>query len=300
MDNGLLGFARLAAAVARRVAPAPSRSATPTYAPAVLLAALLLRERLRLTYRDLEDLPRLSGRLRRVFGLRVVPDHSTIWWFARRHISPGLLEAALAETVRRARGGVGRAAQVALDSTGLFLSHSSRYFEWRARRDRGQRGWLKWAFAMWTAPQLLLAQRVRPGPCGDFSDLPPLTTAAAAAMPFDQVVADAGYDSEANHRHCREALGADSLIPAKKRRSARVVATAPFRREMVRRLARPGVEADRAAYRQRWKAETVMPVVKRRYGAALTARLDETQHAQALIRGVAYNVQRLVRLHATA
>ena len=77
MDNEPLRFARLAAAVARRVAPAPSRFATPAYAPAALFAALLLRERLRLTYRGLEDLPRLSGQLRRAFGLRVAPDHST-------------------------------------------------------------------------------------------------------------------------------------------------------------------------------------------------------------------------------
>lgn len=98
----------------------------------------------------------------------------------------------------------------------------------------------------------------------------------------------------------REALGADSLIPAKKRRSARVVATTPLRHEMVRRLGGPGVEADRIAYRQRWKVETVMSVVKRRCGEALTARLDGTQHAKALLRGLVYNVQRPVRLEAAA
>ena len=43
-----------------------------------------------------------------------------------------------------------------------------------------------------------------------------------------------------------------------------------------------------------------MSVVKRRRGEALTAKLDEAQRAQALLRGVAYNVQRLVRLNAAA
>ena len=154
MDNELLRFARLAAAVARRAALPPSRFARPAYAPAALFAAPLLRERLRLTYRGLEDLLRLSGQLRRVFGLRVVPDHATVRWFARRRVGPGMLDAALAETVRRACGGAGKAAQVALDSTGLFLSHTSRYFASRSR------------FAMWVGPQILPAQRVRPGPCG--------------------------------------------------------------------------------------------------------------------------------------
>ena len=142
MPNELPGFARLAAAVARRVAPAPGRFAHPAYSPAALLAALLLRERLRLACRGLEDPLRLSGQLRRVFDLRVVPDHSTFRCHARRHVSSELLDAALSETVHRARGGAERATQAALGSNGLFLTHTSRCFEWRAKRDRGQRGWL--------------------------------------------------------------------------------------------------------------------------------------------------------------
>ena len=102
-----------------------------------MLAALLLRERLRLTYRGLEDLLRLSRPLRRALGLRDAPEHSTLWWFARRHASPSLLDTVLAETVRLVRDGVERAPQVALDSTGFFLSHTSWFFAWCAKRDRG-------------------------------------------------------------------------------------------------------------------------------------------------------------------
>ncbi len=297
MDNELLRFARLAIATARRVVPPRlSRHADPVYHPASLLAALLLKEHLRLTYRAAEDLLRLSGRLRRLFGLRIVPDHSTLWWFARRHLGPDLAALALAETVERAAGRLRGPRLVALDSTGMWLSHASRWFERRAERGRGQRGWLKWALAMWVGPQLLLAQRVRPGPSGDFGDLVPLATAAHAVLPFERLVADAGYDSEANHRFCREDLGVDSLIPAKKRRSVRVIATTPYRQEMVRRLGEAGDEGSRRVYRQRWKAETVMSVVKRRWGEALSARLDDTQRTQALLRGVVYNLNRLVRL----
>ena len=65
-----------------------------------------------------------------------------MWRFARRHVSPDLLDTALNETVRHARGDTERASQTALNSTGLFLAHTSRYFEWRAKRHRGQRGWV--------------------------------------------------------------------------------------------------------------------------------------------------------------
>ena len=100
----------MAAAVASRVAPQPGRFSHPAYSPASLLAALLLREHLRLTYRGLEDLLHLSSPLRRRLGLRSVPDHSTLWCFARRHFTPKLLATALAETVRCVRGGEERAA----------------------------------------------------------------------------------------------------------------------------------------------------------------------------------------------
>jgi hypothetical protein len=250
MDNELLRFARAAITVARRSVPARlSRFAHPVYTPAGLFAALLLREHLRLTYRSLEDLLRIAAPLRRLFGFRLVPDHSTLWWFARRHLGDDLVIAALRETVAKVRGFPARARQVALDSTGLWLSHTSWYFAWRARHDRRQRGWMKWAVALWIEPQMVVAQRVRPGPCGDFSDLVPLATAANDLRPFGQLVADAGYDSEANHRFCREALAVDSLIPAKKRRSVTVLANTPYRREMVRRLGEGGSQTDRIAYR---------------------------------------------------
>jgi Transposase DDE domain len=143
---------------------------------------------------------------------------------------------------------------------------------------------------------MLLAQRVWPGPAGDSSDLVPFAGAAHAVLPFWRLVADAGYDSEANHRSCRERLRADNLIPAKKRRSVGVAATTPYRQDMVRRLGGAGDEEAGRAYPQRWRAETVMWVLKRRWGEALSARLDPTQEASALLRGVVYNLIRPVRL----
>lgn len=232
--NQLQAFAQLALAVSVRFLPARAHKFAPkTYTQPQLLACLLLKEHLRLDYRGAQDLLELSDGLREVLSLRQVPDHSTLWWFAQHKVTPEVLQQALAETVRLLGGhdspggpppggtpreGVAR--QVTLDSTGLFLHHTSRYYEWRARRECVQRGWLKWAAALWTRPQILLAQLVRPAPAGDFSDLVPLAAAAHSVMPYRQLVADGGYDSEANHRYCREELRAESLIPAHNRRGA--------------------------------------------------------------------------------
>jgi hypothetical protein len=116
-------------------------------------------------------------------------------------------------------------------------------------------------------------------------------------LPFERLLADAGYDSEANHRFCREALGVESVIPAKKRRSVRVIATTPYRRLMVDALGSPGDLSLRSAYAQRWRVETRVSVVKRKWGEALSARSEATQRIQALLRGLVYNLYRLVLLH---
>jgi DDE family transposase len=320
--NRLRQFATLALAVSKSVLPNHgSRFAPKTYTQPQLLACLLLKEYLRLDYRTAQEMLELSDGLRSALELSRVPDHSTLWWFARHKLKPELLQAALEETVRcfehylqrssdgndtdegdLPKGGEGASRNkcstrvVALDSTGLFLSYSSRYFRWRAKRERGQRGWLKWALALWVEPQMLVAQLVRPGPSGDFGDLVPLAESANSLLSFDQLLADAGYDSEANHRFCREVLGVESLIRAKARRSKTVVAKAPYRKEMCRVLEDPGEPVLREQYRQRWKVETTMSVAKRKWGESLTARREELQKAQLLLRGVTYNLHRLVLL----
>ncbi len=90
------------------------------------------------------------------------------------------------------------------------------------------------------------------------------------------------------------------LIPAKKRPSIKVIVTNPYQQEMYRLLNDSGDAVSKHAYRQRWKVETVMSVAKRRWGEALSARTDLMQRSQALLRGVVYNVNRLVLLDISA
>ncbi|ACL62830.1 hypothetical protein Mnod_7796 (plasmid) [Methylobacterium nodulans ORS 2060] len=65
---------------------------------------------------------------------------------------------------------------------------------------------------------------------------------------------------------------------------------------MHRLLGTSGDKTSRHAYRQRWTVETVMPIAKRCWGEALSARTEATLHLQALLKGPVYNVHRLVRL----
>lgn len=309
MPNRLLVFARLAFEVAQRAVPdRRHRFAPKRYTQPQLLACVLVKEYLGLDYRTAREAIELSGPLREAFGLTSVPDHTTLWRFARDGATPAVVATALTETVALLKE-AGRESGpdpplVAIDSTGMYCGHASRYFE--QRRAKGSatthkaRAYQKWTAALWVGPQLVTAQLSKPGPCGDYPDLPPLAERSVASVPGALILADAGYDCEANHAFCRERLGVRALIPAKTRRYV-AGPRRPYRAEMVRTLgcATLGVEgqaAPLATYRRRWLVETLMSVVKRKWGERLTARLPAMQEAQALLRGLVYNLYRLVVL----
>lgn len=298
--NRILQFAQMAYQVAQNTLPdKASKFAPGVFTQPQLLACLLLKEYLRHDYRTMQEVLELSVPLQTMLALRRVPDYSTLAWFATQKVTPEVIQTALEQTLACLSHNPPPSdkgeptAPVAVDSTGLYQQQASRYFEWRTKRDRKQCGWLKWALCLCTKTQMLLAQKVRPAPAGDFPDLIPLVEAARKVQTFSTVVADAGYDSESNHVFCRDTLGVESLIPARLRRSKTVVATTKYRQLMHQQLALETEPGKKRLYNQRAKAETVMSVAKRKWGEKLTARREEQQRRQALLRGVVYNLHRL-------
>ena len=312
MANRLLTFARLALEVAQDAVPERAhRFAPKRYTQPQLLACLLVKEYLRLDYRTAQETLEVSDGLRDAIGLSVVPDYSTLWRFAHDKATAEVVATALVETVRRFKASghdpPPGPALVAIDSTGMFCGHASRYFDQRRRKGSTAtykaRAYQKWVAALWVGPQLVTAQLSKPGPCGDYPDLPPLAERSVASVPGALILADAGYDSERNHVFCRESLGVETLIPAKTRRYV-AGPQGQYRAEMVARLGCATLDADgepepRKTYGQRWLVETLMSVVKRKWGEALAARLPAMQARQALLRGLVYNLYRLVSLGAT-
>ena len=130
--------------------------------------------------------------------------------------------------------------------------------------------------------QLLLAQRGRQAPWCDCRALPELVDAANRTVPLGVVLADAEFDTEQNHQHIRQRLGARSVIPAKRGRSSRVGIRGQMRRHFPRRL-----------YRQRAKIETVISSIKRKLSARAPGRTLATQIRQALLLGLSFNFYRL-------
>jgi len=282
----LLQFARLAYRLAGHVVPPYSSKFAPKkFTQPSLLACLCLKEYLRLDYRGLEALLAGAAELRAAIGLRRVPDHSTLHWFARYKVKPRLLVQVLEAAARlfpKRRNG---RHIVAVDATGFSRRPASRYYS--LRHGTWQQSYLLWSTLVWIKPRVICAQAARVGPGSQSRRLRPLVTQAQAVVPIHGLRADADYDSEPHHRWLREELGIESIIPATRgwHRPART----PYRRRMQTHF-------PRRQYGQRWLAETVFSVVKRKFGDALTARRPWQQVKQAFLRGVVYDCYRAVQL----
>jgi hypothetical protein len=260
-----LQLARRALRVASRALPPYSHRFSPrSFTQPQLFACLALKAFFRTDYRGasrlLADLPCL----RRELGLRFAPHFTTLHKAARRLLSRPRHRRLLAATVHRCLGRRRRVARVALDSTGLDLGRASRYFVRRQgeRAARRYRGYAKLELAVDTASHLVVGSLEGRGPRPDADRFVPLLGEAMANVRPARVVADAGYDSEANHEHAR-GLGAPAFIPAAVGRPSARPPAGRHRRRMRARL-----DKRYGGYGQRWQAESVNSMVKRRLGSA--------------------------------
>jgi hypothetical protein len=160
--------------------------------------------------------------LRQALHLARMPHFTTLQKFLKR-LGEEELEGLLAEVAKRLMPKDGAPDVVLCDSTGLFTSRASYYFV-RRLREMGQRvrrrAWLKYSLLVEVRRRAILAQRAGLGPCSDIPELPPLVASGARVARLG-VVADAGFDSEENHRFVREVIGAVSIIPARRGRPMR-------------------------------------------------------------------------------
>jgi hypothetical protein len=201
-----------------------------------------------------------------------------------------MLARALRETVRLCqRAAAPHSRTVAVASTGLARAPARPYDQLRAGKRSRARTWLKGSVALWTDPLGLCGQRADRGPRGDHVAVRPLVAQTLARLRFTRLLADGGDDAAANHRWWREDLGLESISPPVTGRPSRGVTTRPYRRQL--QLAFP-----RNVYGQRWTGETLISVVKRRFGGAVTARRYWQQVKQTLLRGVTDNLNRAVQL----
>ena len=125
----------------------------------------------------------------------------------------------------------------------------------------------------------------------DCRDFEPLLFDAWRRHPRLRVVlADAGYDSEANHRIARRDMNVRSLIKTGAGRPGKKPPAGYYRRLMKKQLR--GSQRGKK-YAQRSQAETVNSMMKRNLGDALRAKSPKARRDEQLLRIITHNLSLL-------
>ena len=288
--------ARAALVAAQRVLPFYTHPNSPKkFTQHQLFACLVLKNFFKTDYRGVVAQLADHPELREVLGLDCVPHFTTLQKASRHLLASAPARRVLDSTIRMHYGRRRRVASSAVDSTGLECTPASGYFV--RRRHRVSLPWKTVVYHRYpklgvvcdTSCHFILSIRVGRGPRPDVDELVPLLSDALRSMLLDCLAADAGYDSEANHRFARERCGVRTLIPAKHGRPTDKPASGRYRRLMQTRF-------DRSKYHRRVQVEVVISMIKRRQGAHARGRSYQAQCRDLRLMALTHNVMILLRI----
>ena len=279
-----------------------------------LFACLVLRESLRLSYRKTEafltDVPHWLAAI----GMARAPDHNTLWRVFAQLLKPRKVKRALDLMARDAESELRRdlrAKPLSIDSTCYEPHHRSRHYDRvcrkmdlkpgqkyainlgkygkavNASRSRKLKRMPKLALATAAASHRILAAKASIGSGSDAPDFDPLLFHAWRRAKVRTVVADAGYDSESNHRLARLDMSVRSIVPPRIGRPTSKAPTGYYRRLMKQRFAR---KADARAYGQRSQSETVNSMMKRNLSECLRSIKPCRRKQEMLLRTLTHNL----------
>ena len=279
-----------------------------------LFACLALREWLHLSYRKTEvfliDVPQWLTEI----GMNGVPDHNTLWRSFGKLLKPRKMNRALdlmaSEEEDRLSKGL-KSKPLTIDSTCYEPHHRSRHYDRvcrklalagggkypekpgkygaavNASRSRQLRRMPKLALAAAAASHHILAVRTAIGGGSDHPDFEPLLFDSWKRAKVKTAVADAGYDSEDNHRLARQDLRVRSVIPPKIGRPSKKAPMGYYRRLMKHRFKN---KSDAKVYGQRAQSETINSMMKRNLGDNLRSILPERRKQEMTLRAIVHNL----------
>jgi hypothetical protein len=292
LSKSPLNVARHALRLAKEhLRPYARRHSPRVYTQPQLFVCLVLKTFFRKDYRGITAILQDFDALRAYLGLKSVPHFTTLQKASKRLLRTPVARRLFQGAVRRLLGRRQRVKRAAMDSTGLDLGRRSAYYV--RRRQTGQTGKKRVLYSRFAKLEasfdchshVILAALVGRGPRPDTDRFVPLLDATLAVARPASMLADAGYDSESNHRHARLTKGVRSFIPAKIGRPTEKLPTGRFRRQMKQRL-----NKDYGRYGQRWQAETGFSMLKRCLADTVQGRSYWSQCRELWLLVITYNI----------
>jgi len=238
------------------------------------LVLLILKQKLKTTYRDLVELLKISN-IPLYVGLSRIPHHTTLVKFAKK-INSKILDLLL--PYRKAK-------TVGLDGTGFEVGNKSMHYQIRTNHAIYRR-YIKLGISADLKKQIILRHNINKGPRNDNKDFASLLQGIKTKI----VCADKGYDSYKNHEIIIKDLNAKSLIAQKSYGDKRIPRAKGRYRNQAKRL------FSEKQYHQRSKVESIFSSIKRKYGSCLRSRSFSTQKKEVICKLIAYNIDRINQL----
>ena len=235
------------------------------------ITLLVLKQRLRTTYRDLIEILKVSD-IPLLIGLTRIPHHTTLVKFAKK-IKPNLLNLLL--PYREAK-------IIGIDGTGFEVENKSMHYQIRTARSTYRR-YIKLGISADIGQQIILRHTINKGPRNDQRDFMPLVR----DIKTNFVCADKGYDAHKHHEFVEKNLNAKSCIKVKEKKISRL-----YRSTLRKRVLK---NFDEKTYHQRSKVESIFSSIKRKYGSCLKARNFSSQKKEVICKLIAYNLDRAIK-----
>ena len=295
LSKSPLRVARLALAVGRQTLQTYAHRYAPhKFTQPQLFACLVLKTFFKMDYRGVARLVTEHSDLRIELHLQTVPHFTTLQKASQRLLKRRRARRLFTATVHRFLKRRRRVRRAALDSTGLECGHRSLYYI--RRRNGSLKKWQTVAYSRYAKLEaafecqthLMIGILVDRGPRADTDRFRPLLQDTQQRVQVAAALADAGYDSEANHRYARETCGILSFIPATIGRPTTKLPSGRYRRQMKLRL-----NKNYGRYGQRWQAETGFSMFKRRIGSTVNARSYWSQFRELFLMAITYNLMLL-------
>lgn len=222
--------------------------------------------------------------LRTYLGLNSLPHYTTLIKFARQ-----LPNKVLKSLVKAFKKLMPDPKKVAIDSTGISLDNASPHYCKRIGLSFKKRPFLKSSFIFDIENYLILLCKLRKSKRHDLIDGKPMVRELAKDFSPDVLYADRAYDDNEMFRLVFEELKAYPLILQKRLDIPKHRRKGEFRKRTIDVF-------DYGEYLQRNKVETGNAMFKKRFGANTRARKDKLQKVEIMLRVVAFNIDRLLRM----
>ena len=235
------------------------------------ITLLVLKQKLRTTYRELIEILKISD-IPLLIGLTRIPHHTTLVKFAKK-IKPSLLNLLLPHREANITG---------IDGTGFEVENKSMHYQIRTARSTYRR-YIKLGISADTSQQIILRHTINKGPRNDNRDFMPLVR----DIKTNFVCADKGYDANKNHELVERNLNAKSCIKIKEKMISKL-SRGTLRKRVLKNF-------DERTYHQRSKVESIFSSIKRKYGSCLKARNFSSQKKEVICKLIAYNLDRIIK-----